>query len=208
MDAFQEHTLGPEANEYVRDVLESGRSLALHLRRSHDLTEGKVVTRLAPDANTDELGKFEWGGKYYPEPVSGRRRTPEDDLASYILGYLEADEERVCVFENYLARSTDPWLERAESRVLFLGEEVYHVISAEVVNPSLAKVTINEADYYPVFIGILSRWPEGSHLSPERRDTANEELRALAEKAEKIIVSAYDGEGYLIWGSRRPQASS
>jgi hypothetical protein len=208
MDAFQEHPLGPEANEYVRDVLEYGHSLARHLLRSRDLTVGRVVTRIAPDANTDELEKFEWGGKYYPEPISGRRRTPVDDLASYILSCLDATEERVCVFENHLGRRTDPWLEQAQSRVLFLGEEVYHVISSEDADLDSTKAAINEAEDVTLLVGVLSVWPQDSRLSSERREITDEELRAIAQRAEKIIVRAYDGEGYLIWESRRfPTAS-
>jgi hypothetical protein len=122
-----------------------------------------------------------------------------EDLASYILNYLEAGEERVCVFENHLGRLTDPWLLQAESRVLFLGEEVYHVVSAEVVDLDSIKAAINEAEDVTLLIGVLSVWPQGSRLSPERREISDEDLRVLAEGAEKIIVSAYDGEGYLIW---------
>jgi hypothetical protein len=201
MRGFREYVLGPKANGYIGDCLEYGHSLTRHLRRGRDLVNGRVVTRLAPEANTDELDKFEWGGKY-PESSIGRHPNSVDDLASYILDFLQSGEGRICVFENHLGRRTDPWLLQAESRVHFFGEEVYHVVSAEVVDLDSIKAAINEAEDVTLLIGVLSVWPEGSRLSPERREITDEELRALAEGAEKIIVRAYDGEGYLIWTKR------
>jgi hypothetical protein len=201
MRGFKEYVLGPEANEYIRDRLEYGHSLARHLRRGRDLVNGRVVTRLAPEAKTDELDKFEWGGKY-PESSIGRHHNSVDDLASCILDFLQSGEGHLCVFENHLGRRTDPWLLQSESRVLFLGKEIYHVVSAEVVDIDSIKAAINEAEDVTLLIGVLSVWPQGSRLSPERYEITDEELRALAEGAEKIIVRAYDGEGYLIWTKR------
>jgi hypothetical protein len=36
-------------------------------------------------------------------------------------------------------------------------------------------------------------------FSDEAREITSVKLRVLAERTQKIIVGAYDGEGYLIW---------
>ena len=52
---------------------------------------------------------------------------------------------------------------------------------------------------YPGLIGVMTSLPEGHYLALEKKKITSEELKLLAERAEKIIVGAYDGEGYLIW---------
>ena len=80
------------------------------------------------------------------------------------------------------------------------------MVSAEDAELHLVKVSIREAQYFPVFVGVLSVWPVDSRLAPERHGITDEELHALADRAEKIIVGAYDGEGYLIWAKLQAPA--
>ncbi len=209
MDAYREHHLEPAANEYILECLEYGHSLSRHLRRRRqDLKEGRVITRLPLGANTGELDKFEWGGKYPLAAEAKRLPSTRDDLVSLVGDFLRRKEGGVCVFENYLARRTDPVLSRARSRVLFYGDEVYHVLAEEDAKPELIKATIAEAETLPIFIGALSILPQDSRIYSAQRELAGEELRSLADRAEKFIVGAYDGEGYLIWESRRFQTLS
>jgi hypothetical protein len=209
MGAFREHRLGSPANEHILECLKYGHTLSRHLlRRRQGLKEGRVITRLPLGANTGELDKFEWGGKYPPAADAKGLPSARDDLVSRIGDFLKRKEGGVCIFENYLARRTDPALSRARSRVRLYGDEVYHVLTEEDAKPEPIKAAVAEAEGLPIFIGALSTLPQGSRIYSAQRELAGEELRALADRAEKIIVGAYDGEGYLIWGSRRVQTLS
>ena len=196
---FEEHVLADEANEYVRDCLEYGHSLSRYLRHRPDLAHGKVIVRLPLGADVEDLDRFEWGGKY-PKASDGQfKPQAEQDLAFLIRRFLQEGKGRACVSENYLARRTDPWLAHAKSRILFFGEEVYHVIDRQDVESDSIDAAIREAESPTIFVGVLSTLRQGFRLPPVKTDMDTDQLRVLAEEAEKLIVRAYDGEGYLIW---------
>ncbi|MDP9477523.1 MAG: hypothetical protein M3R38_17870 [Actinomycetota bacterium] len=197
---FEDHPLRRAANEYVRECLEYGHSLSRGLRRLHDVKSGRVVARLPLGANTVGLEKFEWGGKKRAaSPYPERSPSAEEALASSIASFLAQGEGRVCVFENYLARRTDPWIARAKSRTLFFGDEVYHVVAGEHTGRDEVETAIREAKSPSIFVGTLSRLPLGYRLDAAGSELSEDLMRVLAEGAEEIVVGAYDGEGYLIW---------
>ena len=82
------------------------------------------------------------------------------------------------------------------------------MLAEEDAKPEQIKATIAEAETLPIFIGAISILPQDSRIYSAQREQAGEELRSLADRAENFIVGAYDGEGYLIWESRRFQTLS
>lgn len=194
MDTGQQHVLGTEANAYVCEVLEYGHSLSRHLRRAHDLRQGRVVAWLPAGANTADLEKFEWGGKCGTDEGSGL-------LADYVKDFLEAGENRACVFENYLYRRRDFFAAEAKSRVLYYGDEVYHVVDGRGTGLDEIRAAIDEAKGPTISVGVLAVLPRGYRLLPtEGKDALTEDdLAALSVGARSIAVGAYDAEAYLVW---------
>jgi hypothetical protein len=79
---------------------------------------------------------------------------------------------------------------------VFHGTEVYHVVRSD--NASLAEVEQSFVDASSwltigtLSIGIIDGLTDRGELSLAT-------LTDMAEKAQIVIVGAYDGEGYLVW---------
>jgi len=113
---------------------------------AQDWANGAVreVTTFLPSEITDtEAKQFTDGKLPEPPPEAHRyftakhgsrwRQVPTPDtnqvLVEIIEGFLTADEGRVCLFEDAVARADDPWLSSADTRVLTFKDEVYHFLS-------------------------------------------------------------------------------
>ena len=216
MNAYKEITLGPEAIEYIRKCLSDGNTLARYLLQKLNLDRGRVVTFLSSDVTAEAAKQFTTGGKLPMPPKSqwryaeGERSKwrmvpiPDTDscLVAIIEAFLNAEEKRVCIFEDDLSRPNDPILSRSVARLLTFKDEVYHFLSGRDVESSKIRQTIRQAKSIPLFIGAMTSVPEESSFSYKARRitiTSDKLLRILAERTEKIVVGAYDGEGYLIW---------
>lgn len=216
MNACREITLGPEATEYIRKCLDDRNTLARYLLQKLDLGRGRVVTFLPSDVTAEAAKQFTTGGKLPMPPESQWRyaegegskwtMVPIPDTDSYLVAiieaFLSAKEGRVCIFEDALSRPNDPILSRSAARLLTFHNEVYHFLSGRAVKSSQIRQTIRQAKSIPLFIGALTSVPEKSSFSHKARKitiTSDERLRGLAARSEKIVVGAYDGEGYLIW---------
>lgn len=64
--------------------------------------------------------------------------------------------------------------------------------------------TMREANSDWRFVCLMSSLPGKERLARRGRSLTADDVRALAERAEKIVVGAYDGEGYLVW-SKNPR---
>lgn len=213
MERCIKYTLGPEAIKYIRNILSDGHSLAKYLLKSLDLDAGVVITFLPPGLSDEELADFEAGVMPIPPESEWRYFTYEDgsrvrvipvtvvdyDTILLIQNFLEEGTERLCIFENWLFHPTSSQVLRFKSRLLFYEDEVYHVLFGGYVEEGKIKETIKEAKSIPVFIGALTSMPGMSKALFKEKVVSSKQLKVLAEKTEKIIVGAYDGEGYLIW---------
>src|SRR5690349_22612286 len=109
-----------------------------------------------------------------------------------------SDPDAVCIFEDALARSDDPWISCRDTRILTFNDEVYHFLSQNDIAEQIVK-TIRRATTAWQTVGLMT------YLKPHNRikdglEIGVDELQVFADRASKIVVGAYDGEGYLIWG--------
>jgi hypothetical protein len=79
---------------------------------------------------------------------------------------------------------------------------IYHFLTTEDAEPAKIERVVRRAEtIYPPLIGVmavveaelLERWRE------DRVELRREELSILAAQADRIVIGAYDGEGYLLW---------
>ena len=219
MSAFREILLGSEALEFIRDHLtEGGMLLARDLLQYCDLENGQVMTYLPTNVSDDEARKFATGGKL-ETPMGpsenfvardGTRWTmkPNADtdlhLVRTIQAHLRRRGRRWCIFEDALGSPSDPRILSGDDRIRVLGSEVYYLIGeADVDDEARILKTVRDANSAWRFACTMSSIPEPGHFSEGGRSLKSDEVRILAERAEKIAVSAYDGEGYLIWSKDR-----
>lgn len=205
------------AVEYMRRQLGQGKSLAKALLETVDFEEGKILTSYPTPASPIEAEQqFKWGhlwghsvqtqpeqvkiaGAYYVAfPVAKAR----EQLVEMIRDLLR-DTERVCLLENYLAEAHDGWLQRAKSRIVTHGNEVYHVLVSADHDKAKIEAAIREWDHLPTSIGALGGMNEevSVHIAAAKTITTGE-LAAFAETVWSVFVGAYDGEGYIVWNKR------
>jgi len=212
-DICAELHLGPEAVSYIRDCLANGKTLARYLLQRPDLESGTVTTFLPSDVSEEAATQFKWGGKlkrdpatfvYRTEPDGSRTRwepVPNTDpwLISILQEFLRGGPERVCVFENSSAAPEHPWLLSSGMQTLIFESEVYHFLSSRDLENEEKILTTIEGTKSWLFYGTMTSLSEPPDLPLEGGTVDDEVLKTFAQRAEKIVVGAYDGESYLIW---------
>lgn len=192
---YQEARFPKGAQQYIRECLEEGNSLARHLLTQLDPDSGTVSAFLPPHVAPDSATRFRYGGIAHAEES-------EACLITLVQAFLSRRERRLCLFENALAQPHDPVLASAETRLCIFKDEVYHFLSEQDNDSQKIRQTIRAAASPYLCIGVLTSLPQESQILCETQRvilTSDEVLRGLAERAETIVVGAYDGEGYLIW---------
>jgi hypothetical protein len=220
---IQEIELGSEGIEYVRETLAHGKELSQCLLRILDLESGKLKTFLPPGIAPESVNQFSFGGKL---PPTGKRTTVRlwggreyeaveipnvnDVPISIIAAHLESCATAFCIFENALSSAGDGWLKKTPVQTVTCGSSVYHFLTARQTELGLIETTLKRAkSISPPTLGVLSRFSNGSRLDPRLGTIELAELEKIGEQSEKLIVGAYDGEGYLIWskyGNSREQS--
>ena len=212
----EEVVLGLEAVDYIVACLKEGRTLAKYLL-SRELTTGRVRTLLPPGADHSMSTSFRTGGKFPDSPQStwrslegGGYAVPIPNanacLASIIQSFLTHSSQNLCIFENALARASDPYLTTLTSTICTCDDEVYHLLTSKDVTEKHCRIetTIEEAMSIPIFVGALTSWPgECSGALTTGKCLTADSLSQLALRAEQIIIGAYDGESYLIWAAEQ-----
>jgi len=185
---------------YVKKSLAIGKSLLNILLKTFDFQKGKAITFLPAEVSVDAAKQFTTGGKL-AQATSSLTITPTPTsvslLVSEIATFLKARQRRSCIMENALAKPSDPYLAPFKNKILTFGEEVYHYLLPEDAQDETISKAVKVASSY-LFIGALSSLPQA--ITPTAGVVALDILKEYAARAEKIIVGAYDGEGYVICG--------
>lgn len=214
MNAAQEILLGPEAWVYFRQALADGKTLSHCVLERTDLRQGRLFTLLPPGASTENLNDFMSGGKLLPSPPDthvsvtfadgspGGTLVPipnaNAELARHVEAFLKEGFDRLCILEDQMAEPGDPAALHSPANVVVLGPELYYVLGNQDADVRVIEDALCHASssIYPPLVGVLTH---GLAHSKNRRETTTAELRSFAERAEEIVVGAYDGEGYVLW---------
>lgn len=146
---------------------------------------------------TEFVGQFDKTSNVRVSPV------PNTDfwLTSIIMNFIKTKNKSMCVFENTLAKPSDPWLMKRKTKILTFNNSVYHFINSENTSEKEIQNTIREASAtYPPLIGIMTTVDAKAHKLNDGDKIDLELLKLIVQGTKKIIIGAYDGEGYLIWG--------
>lgn len=211
---LQERTLGVEAIEYIYSCLAKGKTFASYLS-TLNLKKGRVITFLPIEVSEEVAKQFELGGKLpVPPPKAHISFTSEDGskwrmapkpninlcLVEIIQKFLTKGQEHICIFEDALAKPSDPYMVSSTVPWLAFNDEVYYFLSWRDTDSRKIEQVIKEAsNVYPPTIGAMISVPDSREFTFEERKITIDQLKILAERTEKIIIGAYDGEGYLIW---------
>jgi len=186
---LQTFCCGPEALEYVKMRLKQGHALAKHLAQLP--LEGGSVSVSLP-RGTSESARRQLN-------VGGIASSSVTDLATaaFVQRFLENSGGRYAVFEDALARPSDPYLHDIDVDYLVAANEVFYSINASAADePRIVRIIRRARSH--MLVGVLSV------LSPEiefkNRGSIDPLIfRQLAMNAHHILVDAYDGEAILVW---------
>ena len=209
---YREVVLGSEGVEYLVDRLREGQTLARDLARRGDLERGALTTFVPLTATPQQILNFRDG--IHAEPPAethvvvtqddGRRSRlvpkPNTDskLVALLSSFLMLNHSRVCLFENASAEPGHEWLKRADVQIVTHDSEVYHPLTSSMNEPDAILKVIRVSRSW-LFIGALTSVARGFKIDRETRKLSREDLSLLADRTERIVVGAYDGEGFLLW---------
>ena len=126
--------------------------------------------------------------------------TPDlkDHFIPIIESFLSVDSKQLCVFKDIVLRLNDPCIDKVKTPYWPCEDTVYHYILGRDIKKDLVKNVLREAGSY-ITLGAITSFDEANDLFNEKRNLQKNDLYEFAKRVQKIIVSAYDGEGYLIW---------
>ena len=212
MSYVKEKNVRASAVQYMRGQLGQGKSLAKTLLETVDFGEGDIIALSPTPLSSTETIQFDSGHTpqthVKPERIKFGDRThlavptpnANQQLAAMIYDAL-GNLQSVCFLENFLAEAHDGWLERAKSRIVTNGNEVYHALfSLDRCDKDKIEVAIREWHYLPTSIGAFGNMDDeaSAYITSEKTITKGQ-LTAFARTVQSVFVSAYDGEGCLVW---------
>jgi hypothetical protein len=116
-----------------------------------------------------------------------------------VLTHLESGDEAYCLFEDAMAKPEDPWLEHAEVRPSTSETSVYYLLTSGEGQRTVVAALTQAKSIYPPLIGAFARVGAGRGYRIRSRAISEAQLLEVAEETERVVVGAYDGEGFLIW---------
>jgi len=192
---YIEKTVNIEAAaQYIRRrISENGLALTRTLGEECSWESGMARTFCPADVELSTLTDLVDGGRMGLGP-------PTEWLAGQIAAFLSGGDDRVCILEDTCSRPDDAWLKsQTDVSVAVYGVQVYQMIPAGRGEPNIIAHTLGTADSAWGLIGVMTTDPNLQDTSPRRVDVGPETIRTWAAGAKAVILSAYDGEGWIVW---------
>src|SRR5262249_31937029 len=144
---------------------------------------GTITTYLPSGTRLTRLEDFRTGGKLPTPPPSEWSSTERNDeillmipipntddwLAGKVSEYLSEAENRVCIFEDAVARAGDPILQKIDTRYATFGPEVFHLALSSESDTAYIRKVLRRAKGIPTFIGFFTEWqssePRERHIT-------------------------------------------
>ncbi len=211
---IEKRALGPGAAVYIREQLEQGSLLGKLILDRLDLEAGQSWTYVAPGVEEATLHDFRHGciAPHLPELIHHRDygsaveqvNTPSERIITALIHqHMRQGEHSYFVVWGGYARSTDPWLAELppNERMFFHDDSVYWYLDHGADSEEEAAEALGSTPFWNR-IGALAKVPGRDGFIHPRQNVTDEELRAIADGTEMLVIGAYDGEGYVVWSER------
>ena len=185
MNELQELAIDAKCLSYLERVLRSGKSLSHLLLERVDFAAGKIHALLSTKVGEREIKDFAAGG-------IGSIKSPRRALAEIGLRYLQEPGKQI-VIEEGLARPGDRAIRNKEG-VIFLAGEIYY-LARKIDTVEQMERFLLQPRYAIGLVGIFCA--AGAGEVPKISET--EQLAELVATTEKVVIGAFDGEGFLLW---------
>lgn len=191
--AYIEQVLPTPIAATIQERMTWGKGLARTVLETVDVTDWQIRTLLPIGTPVDRaLEAFT-----RDESVGMSRNASVAWLVKHVQQHIEAGREHAVWFENANASADDPWLRQAISRTWYHGDEVFHCLTPDDLDPRCVEAAINEAQSPWFFFGAMSC--AASDMNRSERQLSADDVSHIARHSRTIIIGAYDSEGYLLW---------
>jgi len=189
-----------------------GKVLAKLILESVDLKQGAIYAILPNKIPLKQVYKFENGGiislsdadRANTTLIEGGVMVPTPNnfsrLYPVIKEHLKANAQNICIFIDAMSNADDKCMQEEQTDLFTFQNNVYwYVTAANAEEDKIKTARGNSSDAWIGFLGVLTS-AEKIEIPPfDKRELTAEELEAFAKNTNKIVISAYDGESFLIW---------
>jgi hypothetical protein len=193
---YTEYIFDKRANEYFVSALSYGHELDQQLLKKLDIDRGEIAAYLPRDYENRNIYQFSGGG-------IAKRDHSIECIISTIQDHLIAKGNNVCLIEDALSLPLDDFEKQQGVAVLSFQNEVYFYLENKYTHKNIIEYALTEAEQPNFFVCILTSKPSDDFMSIQDVSISNDKIEGLAIRTEKIILGAYDGEGYLIWHKQK-----
>lgn len=188
---------GSEAISYIKGELGNGGVYAKRLLRL-PLDGGKVYSYLPVSVDPASIRNFAWS-TYLDHGVKMLHEV-YPKIVSQITSFLSNQENRYAIFSTY-ASVGDGFLDKDKTlaRYVSYNSNVYFCISSKNHSKENIMYALKFAAGWPRIHGLTSL-PSNVQPLQSRQALTKKQMNYLADRTDYIIIGAYDGEGYLVWG--------
>ena len=201
--------------EYILGHLSYGRTLSKLVTKHIHVEEGWVETFAHRSVKENKLFQFErmGVGRELPESFIN---FPKDDsrwairavddffVIPTIKKFLTLSEQNICIIEDIDSspsgwRSPSSWRSTTPPYITFDEKDVYSFIDDKDITRATIRQTFSIATTSWSMRAFLTSIPTDMKPLRNNQEVAIKTLEVMAKRTKKIIATAYDGEGELIW---------
>jgi len=204
---YKEVSLGKEALHFLtKKSLPYGATLAKKVLDSVSFNHGQVTTvvpkELADQVLNRSVQEFDFSIYSSLESATKIRELESGDIDPIdrfwifpmIQEFVQENSKRICIIEDHELTVNDRFFKEWDGKIMVFENEVYHLLDG------LSIEKISETFGFVgswTFICILTSWPNENLV--EKNVLTMDTISDLAKLTEKIIIAAFDHEGYLVW---------
>ena len=203
---YKRIVLRQDANYYIKDLLNSGNTLA-KLLGCKNIETGSVETCLPNYAEMEHLYDFEISVIPTPNSYSYTERGKKYSLSKVrtfyscavdtIQNHLRTNSHNLCICD---ANNLTPNSKHVNNKLaVTYRDEVYYFLHGEMTNETILETIKQASGWYDLYV--LSFVAKSDEILT-KHTLSQDELKILAQNTSKLIVGAYDGDSFLIWNKR------
>lgn len=188
---YQEYILGKDAEEYVRrGIYGGGKSLSRSLLDNRCFSNVHIITYLPQGCDIQKIQNYRYGG-------IAKATCTDTWIDQKIKEFLSENTNNIVIYEHAMALPSDPWLANSKIFPTILKDEVYFVVRSIDLNQvkRISETRILSTTSW-LLIGLCITMPEKYESLWHKSE--NELMSTLSMSTKKLIISAFDGEGYLL----------
>jgi len=194
--------------KFVKDNLTEINALSIELLNLIDFKSGAFFTLLPEGSDLERLYEFKGGVVLPQNPIeftekNGKKSffqkvpTVEKELCEFILYKLSSNPNLSCVFDEVTHYPNDRNLKALyEKKSVYLYEnEVIYVIKENNKNHETILNCMRKSFSFWHSVGVLTE----ADFFTDSNVLSLEDIQTICKNTKMIIISAYDGEAYVLW---------